>query len=498
MNQSILGREWAVPYPPVRVSWLWPAGVVVLGAALRLYRLDAWNLETDEGFSANAAALTLRAIPAFVARWDSHPPLFYLILHFWRWLGADTEFTLRLLPVSFGILSIVILYRLTAYLLGPKTALLASLLLAISPYHIWFSQMLRSYPAVFFFALLSLDAMARLLREERAALWVFYVGATTLALYTDYAAVLVWVAQNVAVAVLGLRRSAPPWWKWMLAQAAILLLFLPWLGLRPWEGLRLGAAPDALAPLTGSAGGAASASLSAVSSVVYALAAFTSAFLPMREPWIKVAVVLVFGSAWILGLWAVRRRLGPAVLLASVTLIPIGAGILGAYALKGFLPAMFHVIPTRTLIVAGAGYYPLLAAGFRRGLSRRAGVLWLAALVMVNLYSLDLMYFHTAKSEPWRQIAAAVAAQIRPGDAVVFAPGYWHRPFDFYYHGPGAIAECYDDDPGRLMACASRHGSFYLVFGKWEDGAAWRQIPGHARSTRSEFGDVVVERYSRL
>ena len=92
----------------------------------------------------------MRAIPAFVARWDFYPPLFYLILHFWRSLGADTEFSLRLLPVAFGTLSIVVLYRLSTYLLGSETGLVTSFLLAISPYHIWFDQMLLRYTAVFF------------------------------------------------------------------------------------------------------------------------------------------------------------------------------------------------------------------------------------------------------------------------------------------------------------------------------------------------------------
>ena len=114
----------------------------------------------------------MRAIPAFVARWDFHPPLFYLVLHFWRSLGADTEFSLRLLPVAFGTLSIVVLYRLSTYLLGSETGLVTSFLLAISPYHIWFDQMLRPYTAAFFLTLLSLDALARLLRREQAVLWL--------------------------------------------------------------------------------------------------------------------------------------------------------------------------------------------------------------------------------------------------------------------------------------------------------------------------------------
>ena len=172
VNQSVLGQKWPVPRPTVRFSWLWPVGIVVLGALLRFYRLDAWNLDSDEGFSANVAALAVRAIPAFVARWDFHPPLFYLVLHFWRSLGADTEFSLRLLPVAFGTLSIVVLYRLSTYLLGSETGLVASFLLAISPFHIWFDQMLRPYTAAFFLTLLSLDALARLLRREQAVLWL--------------------------------------------------------------------------------------------------------------------------------------------------------------------------------------------------------------------------------------------------------------------------------------------------------------------------------------
>ena len=172
VNQSVLGQEWPVPRPTVRFSWLWPVGIVVLGALLTFLSSGRLESRFRRRVSANVAALAVRAIPAFVARWDFHPPLFYLVLHFWRSLGADTEFSLRLLPVAFGTLSIVVLYRLSTYLLGSETGLVASFLLAISPFHIWFDQMLRPYTAVFFLTLLSLDALARLLRREQAVLWL--------------------------------------------------------------------------------------------------------------------------------------------------------------------------------------------------------------------------------------------------------------------------------------------------------------------------------------
>jgi mannosyltransferase len=467
-------------------SWVWPAGVACLGAVLRCYHLGAWDLGLDEGFSGTVAAKPLADIWHFIAREDFHPPLFYLLLHFWRLLG-EGEVTLRLFSTLFGILSIVMIYRIGSYALDRRTGLLASFILAISPFHIWYAQELRMYALVFFLSLVSLDALARLLRKDRLSHWIVYVGATTLTLYADYGAFLILAAHNIAVVVLRVVNRGPRLRTWVIAQAAIGVLFLPWAAVLIHTTAGIGAAMEA-------SGG----TPAALENVAFVLSQFTSAFLPLGQPIIKLGVLLLFGSVFGIGLWTVRRSADSWILLVSMALSPLLVGALVSHETRAFFP--------RTLIAASAGYYLILAAGFL-GIRRRAvGSLLLAALVAVNMFSLDVMYNHTEKSSPWRKITAYVSAHRHPTDGMLFVAGHWRRAFNFYDRSADAEdADGYTDpaDLTRVQMFIDRHDVLYFVSKEEVKNDPRGRVRSYVRShfalvARETFpGGVVVERYRR-
>lgn len=497
-------RQTALLAPDVRLgsvtvrTWVWPASIVVLGAVLRLYRLGAWDLTYDEAFGAGvAAAQPLTAIWTFVAREDPyHPPLSHIVLHFWRFFGSS-EFTLRLFSVILGTLSIWLIYRIGAYLLDRRTGILAAGILAVSPFHVWYSQEARMYPLLFFLSLISLDALARLMREDRTSQWLVYVGATTLSLYADYGAFLLLAAQNIAIGALIIFKRGPRPVKWVLAQSAIVLFFLPWAPVLVGTFPHLGPMP-----LGESLQGGQIPAPTRVQHVAWVFATFTSAFLPRGQPLIKIAVILLFGAVFLTGLWATRRRPLPWSLLSSIALIPIALGAILSYRT--------HVLFPRTLIPASAGYYLILAAGFLALPPRRIGTLLLTALVGVNLLSLSLMYHRTEKSPPWSTIAHHVSSQIQPGEGIVFLDAKWRLPFDLYYRGPeGVDADGIDQDyvrPGdveRVQHFAVQHQILYLVLYEDMKTNFARRVRRYIQSrftltARTEFPmGVAVERYRK-
>jgi len=120
------------------------AGLVLLGALLRFWRLGAWGLEGDEIF-------TLR---------DSlHPslrnprPLIYFLNHILiRPIAGLDEHGLRLLPAIFGVLAIPVIYFMGRRLVGSISALFAALLVTVSPFHVYQSQYARYWSLVFLLA----------------------------------------------------------------------------------------------------------------------------------------------------------------------------------------------------------------------------------------------------------------------------------------------------------------------------------------------------------
>ncbi|MEQ1630935.1 MAG: glycosyltransferase family 39 protein [Planctomycetota bacterium] len=158
-------------------QWAFLALIAVLGTWLRLLRLDAWSFWVDEAHTWRDATL-----PAEVF-WDcnrSYYPTSYLLL---RWLldVADpntlTEGMLRLPFAIAGAISVPVLALIGRPMVGRPSALLASLLLAINPWHIYWSQNARSYVLVFLFAMLTGGAFWIGVHRKNAAMLVLSVLA---------------------------------------------------------------------------------------------------------------------------------------------------------------------------------------------------------------------------------------------------------------------------------------------------------------------------------
>jgi 4-amino-4-deoxy-L-arabinose transferase-like glycosyltransferase len=115
---------------------------------------------------------------------------------------------------------------------GRRAGLVAAVLLAVSPFAIWYSQEVRNYAFLIFLSAAStLVAWRIIVRGDRA--WPLYVASVTLALYCNLSAAFLWLAHTV----FGLGRLVRDrrLWKWAGACLVIAVLFLPLLlGLTEW------------------------------------------------------------------------------------------------------------------------------------------------------------------------------------------------------------------------------------------------------------------------
>ncbi|MCB0059447.1 MAG: glycosyltransferase family 39 protein, partial [Caldilineaceae bacterium] len=129
----------------------WPRvaalAIVLLAFGLRVAGLGQQELRGDEAFGYFFAQRDYaEIIEATIELQEPHPVASYFVQRAWLGAAGDAELALRFPPAWFGVLAVALLLRLAMRLgfrRGP--ALLAMLLLAISPYAIWHAQDVRMY-----------------------------------------------------------------------------------------------------------------------------------------------------------------------------------------------------------------------------------------------------------------------------------------------------------------------------------------------------------------
>lgn len=136
------------------LSYVLLALITVFAAALRCYKLGEWSFWIDEIFTINHAtahfttpALIVENIPPS-RNWV--PVSLLLAAQAINVLGVS-EVSARLAAAFIGIVSIPILYFPVRRMFGNQVALIASLLLAVSIWHIFWSQNARFYTSLLLF-----------------------------------------------------------------------------------------------------------------------------------------------------------------------------------------------------------------------------------------------------------------------------------------------------------------------------------------------------------
>ena len=126
------------------------AAITILAAALRFYKLGDWSFWGDEVFSLS------NKVDGFIQSTSVD------LIHATTAVLGTNEWTARLAPALIGVISIPLLYFPTRQILGVGAALISAALLAVSTWHLYWSQNARFY--------------ALLLLLYTFALLIFYQG----------------------------------------------------------------------------------------------------------------------------------------------------------------------------------------------------------------------------------------------------------------------------------------------------------------------------------
>jgi uncharacterized membrane protein len=223
--------------------------IIAIGTGLRFWNLDGKALWLDEVIGAifsfgrnledvplnqffDFAALdavfrlnpdaTCADIAQSVATDSVHPPLYFCLAH--RWLSVWSPVTgnwvwvLRSLPAVIGIACIPAIYALNRALISPLAGLTGAMLMAVSPFAVYLSQEARHYTLPMLISLLTLLALAQILKSmlgDRPIPWTWlgiWAVLSSAGLYVHYFYLLVVTAQAIALlsVVLWLAYVRPP------------------------------------------------------------------------------------------------------------------------------------------------------------------------------------------------------------------------------------------------------------------------------------------------
>lgn len=388
--------------------------IVAVGGYLRLTLLDQQSLWFDEADIVVRAQRSWSEILSTFTIQGENGPLYNVMLAVWIRVAGISETAVRFPSAVAGVLALPAIYLLARRLAGPQVGLISAGLLAISPYHIWYSQEAKMYSIITLLAIVSTLLLIEALASGDRRLWIAYVAVTTIMFYTHVASVLIFGAH--VVFVLGTYRR----WKWqtrtlIIAGAALTLPYLP---IALWAARVVGGdVPTWHGDIS---------LIDAMKSIAVRFTTFRSdAEIEFRAVW------LYFLTAAGAALWlvATRRRRVVGSLLVSLAVVPV----VGLW----FISLRNSVFSDRYIIGALPAYLILVAIGLAYLARSRAGVapaVLLATGLLAYTWApmVDVNRSQTAQKEDWRSAYARVAENAEPNDVFLMHPGYIISTLAYY------------------------------------------------------------------
>ncbi|QQG47103.1 MAG: glycosyltransferase family 39 protein [Candidatus Woesebacteria bacterium] len=200
--------------------------ILFLGLVIRLISLNQ-SFWLDEATSMLSTKMSLTHFFSNFIVGDFHPPLYYLSLRFWVNLLGSNEISARSLSIIFALLTIYVIFLIGKAVFNKKAGMIAALLLATSPLHIYYSQEARMYTMSTFLASLSVYFFTKIAKEKgRVGDFICFSISIAFLGITDYLPLLIlpffWI-----FAILTKQKYS--WWKkFIFFHLPLILIWAIW------------------------------------------------------------------------------------------------------------------------------------------------------------------------------------------------------------------------------------------------------------------------------
>lgn len=436
--------------------------IVLLSIALRFVAINQ-SLWLDEAIGALVVKnFSYREIITRFPLTDNHPPLYYLVLKAWTDLYGYSEIALRSLSVVFGALTVVFIYKIAEVIGGTKKLvfpLLAALLLATSPLHIYYSQEARMYVMAGFLATAAIYYFLKTIKgKEKVMDWVFFSIFYTALIFTDYVPVFLY---PVFPLFAFFRKKDKGWWfKFIAANTPLVALGYFWYPIFAIQSQKGDWLLKTLPAWQTVAGGA------TFKQAALVWAKFVLGRISLAEKTLYYLLVGFFSIPFAYLLYVSVLRAKKKLNILSLWLfLPLLLGFIASFWFPAFIYFRFiFVLPA---------FYLLLAKGVDKTKTLAGKWFFVSFLLIANLLGWGIYVSDKGQQrEQWRQAVDYLEENVRRGDIVVFdypepfAPYQWYDPEEFLAVGvaDSISADFEKTQENTKRAIKDRDGVYYFDY----------------------------------
>lgn len=200
--------------------------ILILALLLRVEFLAEKPLSLDEPHTIAYVDRTFGDMLTYIAR-EYRMPLYYFIA--WNLYAWGGVMLLKIFSVILGVLSVAGVIVLAHLLFGHRTAIIAGLMMALSPVHIAYSQYVREYSLYFLFFTVSMIAFVLCVQRNKKGTWALLAASNALLFLTHFFSLLMIVPQFVSLLMLKTKNKVVLIRNFVIQGVGVLAASLAWL-----------------------------------------------------------------------------------------------------------------------------------------------------------------------------------------------------------------------------------------------------------------------------
>lgn len=396
--------------------------IIILAAIIRLVALFSFGTYTfDDLFSVHFAGMDLKAMFSFLKN-EVHPPIFYLLLHFWLKIFGSNEITARLLSLIFSLGIIPLLFYLTKKITNKFTAYLTIIIFALSYFQIFAAIQVRMYSLLTFLGLTSLVLFWLIFVENKKNLGFLYILTNILMMFTHLGGIFGLITQWLWFLILVWKKQIDKVKikKFILSQIIILVVWFLWL------------VPFFLPKIKTIINQGWYFNLDHNQNA--ALGIYDYFFLLLKNYWFRlISASLIFIAPFILLLWPEKKsqKINPNWFLF-------------AWVSPAFLVSLVSGINyTRIFIIPYLGFYIITAYFFYLVWQNHKKLFYCLITVWFLISLLNLGQNLTNAFSRWDLATQWLAAKEKPEDKIILPYFIYELNFKYYYQGKHSFQSFY-------------------------------------------------------